>query len=222
MGEDGITVLLVDDHALFRAGLVVLLSKMSDVASTVEVGSGEQALAVLQTKQDIDLMILDYDLPDMTGMDVLIRAKQQIPELPVILLSANVDTNLIQMALAEHASGFISKTSSPEVMISAMKLVLHGGIYIPPEAIAEKSEKTPALPSTAEPQGKSRAKIQLTQRQMDVLQEMKLGFSNKEIARELNMSPSTVKVHVAAILREFDVTSRTQAVFVAKDIGLID
>ena len=141
--------------------------------------------------------------------------KASNPELPVILLSAHVDSGLIQQALKEQASGFIPKTSTPDVMLSAVQLVLNGGIYIPLEAMN-------GTVTAGSPPVQSAAKAQLTQRQMDVLQQMKNGLSNKEIARELKMSPSTVKVHVAAILRELSAASRTQAVFLAKDRGLLD
>ncbi len=221
MEVEPLTVLLIDDHALFRAGLVVLLGKLLEVGSVLEEGAGEDALQYIQKSPEIDLILLDYTLPDINGIAVLKRIKAMRPELPVILLSASNESSLIQHALSEHASGFIPKTSSPDVMLSAIKLVLNGGIYIPPEAI-----KAPAA-ETKPPAEDSRDKtntpqVQLTQRQMDVLMEMKHGYSNKEIAKVLNMSPSTVKVHVAAILRELDASTRTQAVFLAKDSGLLD
>lgn len=214
MEVEPLTVLLIDDHALFRAGLVVLLGRLLEVGSVLEEGEGESALSYIQDTPDIDLILLDYTLPDMNGIAVLKRIKAARPELPVILLSASNDSGLIQNALSEHASGFIPKTSSPDVMLSAIKLVLSGGIYIPPEAIAAPVEN---IVHKNEP-----AQTQLTQRQMEVLMEMKHGFSNKEIAKVLNMSPSTVKVHVAAILRELEASTRTQAVFLAKDQGLLD
>ncbi len=217
--------MLVDDHALFRAGLAVLLTKLEGIGRLCEYGTGASALESVIANAEIDLLILDYELPDMSGLEVLAKVKKHAPELPVILLSANIDSNLIQNALAQHASGFIPKTSSPDVMLSAIKLVLNGGMYIPPEAIAEPVEKRrdPLIePLQSQTDVNGGEKIQLTQRQMDVLMQMKHGYSNKEIARALNMSPSTVKVHVAAILKELDVSSRTQAVFIAKDFGLLD
>lgn len=219
--NDSLTVLLVDDHALFRAGLVVLLGKMDEVGRVVEKGSGAEALAFVEAESDIDLVILDYGLQDTDGISVLQKMKQLQPALPIVLLSAHVDSALIQHCLREHASGFIPKTSTPDVMVSAVQLVMNGGIYVPPEAIGNNQAADHSFSSYERKHGAS-SKIQLTQRQMDVLLHMKNGLSNKEIARELSMSPSTVKVHVAAILREFDASSRTQAVFLAKDQGLLD
>lgn len=216
--DDNFTFLLVDDHALFRAGLVVLLQKMSGEAAVLEVGTAAAALKTAAEKPAIDLVLLDYTLPDSNGIEVLRALKGARPELPVILLSAHIDSALIQQALKEQASGFIPKTSTPDVMLSAVQLVLNGGLYIPPEAMSAPGS-VPSAPSFhSSPAGR----IQLTQRQMDVLQQMKNGLSNKEIARQLHMSPSTVKVHVAAILRELAASSRTQAVFLAKDRGLLD
>jgi DNA-binding NarL/FixJ family response regulator len=215
--EDNFTFLLVDDHALFRAGLVVLLQKMSGDARVLEVGTAAAALQAAADNAALDLVLLDYTLPDSNGVEVLRALKATRPELPVILLSAHMDSGLIQLALKEHASGFIPKTSTPDVMLSAVQLVLNGGIYIPLEAMGAPA----AAPSVSHP-APSSGRVQLTQRQMDVLQQMKNGLSNKEIARQLHMSPSTVKVHVAAILRELAASSRTQAVFLAKDRGLLD
>lgn len=218
--DDNFTFLLVDDHALFRAGLVVLLQKMSGDAVVHEVGTAAEALQTAGENPGIDLVLLDYTLPDSNGIQVLRALKAARPELPVILLSAHIDSGLIQQALKEHASGFIPKTSTPDVMLSAVQLVLNGGIYIPLEAMnAPAATNTPNNGFQAATGG---GRIQLTQRQMDVLQQMKNGLSNKEIARQLHMSPSTVKVHVAAILRELAASSRTQAVFLAKDRGLLD
>ncbi len=217
--DDNFTFLLVDDHALFRAGLVVLLQKMSGDAVVHEVGTAAAALQTAGEHPAIDLVLLDYTLPDSNGIQVLRALKAARPELPVILLSAHIDSGLIQHALKEHASGFIPKTSTPDVMLSAVQLVLNGGIYIPLEAM---NAPAAANVSSAFQTAAAGGRIQLTQRQMDVLQQMKNGLSNKEIARQLHMSPSTVKVHVAAILRELAASSRTQAVFLAKDRGLLD
>jgi DNA-binding NarL/FixJ family response regulator len=213
--DEALTFLLVDDHALFRAGLSVLLQKVPGAGEVFEVGTGQGAQQQVREHPDLDLVLLDYTLPDSNGIEVLRNIKSTAPELPVILLSAHVDSSLIQQALKEQASGFIPKTSTPDVMLSAVQLVLNGGVYIPPEAMGRAGVHSPSPPAAG-------GKVQLTQRQMDVLQQMKNGLSNKEIARELHMSPSTVKVHVAAILRELAAASRTQAVFLAKDRGLLD
>lgn len=228
-------ILLVDDHTLFRDGLRTLLSNIDDYNEVLEVASGQEAIDLMAKDDDIDVLLLDYQLGDMSGLDVLNHVKVQNPEIPVIMLSAHEDAALIQELLAKGASGFITKTSSTDVMLSAISLVVSGGIYVPPAILAgaatgagapaqKQNESRPApitVNSFLAPKMAEKG-YQLTQRQTDVLQEMGKGLSNKEIARELDMSPSTVKVHVAAILKEMDAKNRTIAVSMAKDMGLID
>jgi DNA-binding NarL/FixJ family response regulator len=226
-------VLLVDDHTLFREGIKTLLAKIDDLNEVLEVSSGQEALDFLANDDDIDVILLDYNLGDMSGEQVLLQVKKETPEIPVIMLSAQEEASLIQGLLAHGASGFITKTSTANVMLSAISLVVSGGVYVPPAILAgnSASQTAPASsPSTSGSFGVNRFLApkmaehgyQLTQRQTDVIIEMGKGLSNKEIARALDMSPSTVKVHVAAILRELDAKNRTIAVSMAKDMGLID
>lgn len=231
-------VLLVEDHALFRDGVSLILERLDDEVSVVCADSREQALERIQSEGEFSLILLDYNLPDGNGISLLGPILESHAQALIILLSAEQDAALIQQALNSGAKGFITKNSSSEVMLSAIKLVLAGGVYIPPDAISFGSSQTSATQaaathtgsvaspspkagglSTASPAPENYA---LTERQLDVLQEMTKGLSNKEIARELNMSPSTVKVHVAAILREFNVKNRTQAVTHAKRVGIVD
>lgn len=225
-------ILLVDDHTLFRDGLKTLLSNIDEYNEVLEVDSGRGALDMLAQDDDIDVLLLDYELGDMSGQDVLLHVKAEMPEIPVIMLSAHEEAALIQDLLSKGASGFITKTSSTDVMLSAISLVVSGGIYVPPAILkaqvssagAEASSSKPApitVNSFLAPNMAAKG-YQLTQRQTDVLQELGKGLSNKEIARVLNMSPSTVKVHVAAILKELDAKNRTVAVSMAKDMGLIE
>lgn len=234
-------VLLVDDHTLFREGIKTLLAKIDDLNEVLEVASGQEALEFLANDDDIDVILLDYNLGDMSGEQVLLQVKQETPEIPVIMLSAQEDASLIQTLLGHGASGFITKTSTSNVMLSAISLVVSGGVYVPPAILkGNTSNQSSSGNSTGNsatnsssghgPFGVNRFLApkmaehgyQLTQRQTDVIIEMGKGLSNKEIARALDMSPSTVKVHVAAILRELDAKNRTIAVSMAKDMGLID
>ena len=220
-------VLLVDDHTLFRDGLKTLLGGIDQFNEVLEVDSGQGALDLVEDDDDIDVILLDYELGDMHGTEVLLKVKEDNPEIPVIMLSAHEDSALIQDLLAKGASGFITKTSSTDVMLSAISLVVSGGIYVPPAVLAgtmntgKPAEKKPITVNSFLAPRMVEQGYQLTQRQTDVLQEMGKGLSNKEIARELNMSPSTVKVHVAAILKELEAKNRTVAVTMAKDMGLI-
>jgi DNA-binding NarL/FixJ family response regulator len=225
-------VLLVDDHTLFREGVKTLLAKIDTLNEVLEVASGQEALAFLENDSDIDVLLLDYNLGDMSGEQVLLQVKKDSPEIPVIILSAQEEAPLIQDLLSKGASGFITKTSTSDVMLSAISLVVSGGIYVPPAILAGNvplsvapsaavEQKPVTINSFLAPRMAEKG-FQLTQRQTDVIQEMAKGLSNKEIARSLDMSPSTVKVHVAAILKELDAKNRTVAVSMAKDMGLVD
>jgi DNA-binding NarL/FixJ family response regulator len=196
-------ILLIDDHALFRDGFALLIRSLSTDYEVECVGTGALGLTTLADNPDIDLVLLDYKLPDGNGMEFLQKLREKSPSTPVVLLSAEENTALIQTALSQGASGFIPKSASAEVMLSAVNLVLAGGVYVPQMALNTSSI----------------SESDLTDRQIDVLREMAKGLSNKEIARVLDMSPATVKVHVAAILNRLKVKNRTQAVTIAREAG---
>ena len=199
-----------------------------DNVNILEADSAKTALKALQQHQDLDLILLDLHLPDNLDFSLLQQIKSSDPSIPVAMLSANEDAQKIQQALQQGASGFITKSSKSSVMISAIQLILAGGIYVPPAILkanlsgdsetASESSLTSTPPSNPVD---NTAIIQLTDRQKEVLHLMDDGLSNKEIAKVLSMSPSTVKVHVAAILRACNVNNRTQAVSFARTHHLL-
>lgn len=227
-------VLVVDDHVLFRDGLALLLRQKDADNQIHTCGTTAEAIRFTESHDDLDLILLDYNLPDGNGLDLLYQLKEALPATPIALLSGVEDPALIQSALKAGASGFITKTSTSEVMLGAVALIMSGGVYVPPAILAGDQYTGPAASNTGstaqsqvsdaarQPAGAAPANYQLTERQKDVLKEMVKGLSNKEIARELNMSPSTVKVHVAAILKALDVKNRTQVVSLARQQGLCD
>lgn len=214
----------MDDHALFREGLALVLQQQLQPPegniNVLEADSAQGALDVIEQYQDLDLILLDLYLPDNRDFSLLEKIKNRDPSIPIAMLSAIEDAQRIHHALQLGASGFITKSSKSSVMISAVQLILAGGIYVPPailkaditnEQTSIENQELSGVPSP----------IQLTERQREVLQLMDDGLSNKEIAKVLNMSPSTVKVHVAAILRACDVNNRTQAVSFARTHHLL-
>lgn len=219
-------LLLVDDHTLFREGLALVLKNLDDNITIYEAGDGDSAVAILSDHPDVDLVLLDLQLPGVNDFSLLKTLKQTWPLVPIAILSANENPNLIQQALALGANGFVTKSSNSKIMLRAIQLILDGDIYIP-KAILNTPGNGPATPSisppppSTEPKQPPQADIRLTERQQAVLQLMADGLSNKEIAKALGTSPSTVKVHVAAILRVMDVSNRTQAVAAAKGLGLV-
>ncbi|MCJ8313659.1 MAG: response regulator transcription factor [Saccharospirillaceae bacterium] len=232
-------ILIVDDHSLFREGLAMVLQTLADNCIVFEAQDGDESLDILRDKIrdniDIDIILLDYNLPNYKGIELMVKMKEIDSSLPIAILSGENNSELIQLALKSGASGFITKNSSSDVMLKAIGLILSGGIYIPPDILNvtpnDLSSTNNQLfnhistdilqKSNAATNSDSKAAHPLTPRQIDVLKQVALGLANKEIARVLDMSPSTVKVHIAAILRELDVKNRTQAAGTAQQLGLI-
>lgn len=202
-------ILLTDDHKLVRAGLVLVLKQMESGADLIEAGTGREAVASAQAHPDLDLVLMDLDLPDGSGLEALTAINAGNPTLPVVILSALDDQAMVARAMELGARGFIPKTASGEVMINSLRLVLSGGICLPPGyGDLSRGELDAELPN-------------LTQRQLEVLRLMAQGNSNKEIARELGISENTVRVHISAIISALDATNRTEAAYSAMRLGLI-
>lgn len=201
--------LLVDDHALFRHGLRLLLDRLGGKHVFIEAENCAAAFAEAAAHGDIDLILLDLALPDLNGLDGLVRLRELCPTTPVVLLSANENSHIIVEGLRRGAQGFIPKSSSLDVMAGALQLVLAGGVYVPTNGMAGR----------AEPPDEHRA---LTARQREVLALLVKNLSNKEIAQALDMRVNTVRVHVAAILKILDVENRNDAARVALGMGVAD
>jgi DNA-binding NarL/FixJ family response regulator len=211
-------LILADDHTLFRNGLALLLKAHSDCE--IWEGDGlDAALAEAQAHPDADVALLDLHMPGMDGVQGIRRFVELHPKLPLIILTGAEELQQIQEVLAAGASGFIPKSSTSAVMLSAIQLVLSGGTYIPPQLLfgASVHPYTPASSSIRE-----RAQTELTERQMQVLRLLAAGKPNKAICRELNIEEGTVKAHIAAIFRVLDVVNRTEAATVARETGLLE
>ncbi len=208
--ESVVKILVIDDHALVREGLHQVLKGLDEGVTVLQAGTCAQAFDIAQQHLDLDLVLLDYHLPDMTGLDALDVFGQRHPELPIVMLSGSANTQIMRQVLQSGASGFVTKSTLSNELLHAVRQVLDGEVYSPPElegrndvsGFDQLSDKTP-----------------LTQRQELVLRELLDGRSNKDIASTLNVSEETVKTHVAAILRHFDVQNRTQAVVAAARRG---
>lgn len=204
--------LLIDDHPLFREGLALLMTSAFPHLEIRQAGSIGQALDKLRGDPDIRLALLDLGLPDSAGTLSLRRLRDAAPELTVVVLSADEAPETVLGAIDDGAAGFIPKTSQPGAMRSALETVFAGGVYLPPRVLGLRAD-APAAPSAEMGLG-------LSPRQLDVLKLLINGKSNKVICRELDLSESTVKTHLAAIFRRLDVNSRTQAVVAAARLGL--
>lgn len=208
-------ILIGDDHLLFREGLCRLLQQLDEKASFVEAGTFDEALELAQGDQEFDLILLDLQMPGWPGFSGI----QQICELqagtPVVIVSASESQSDVRAALDAGSSGYIPKSSSVKIMLSALNLVFSGGIYVPPAAISGESTGS----SGGHGGGGGNASMpSLTQRQRDVLRCLREGKSNKQIAYELGLSEGTVKIHVTAVMRSLGVRNRTQAVIASGDM----
>lgn len=212
-------LILADDHTLFRDGLALLLKAHCADCEVWEGGGLDAALAEAQAHPDVDVALLDLQMPGMDGVQGIRRFVELHPALPLIILTGAEDPQQIQDVLAAGASGFIPKSSTPAVMLSAIQLVRSGGTYIPPQFLSSASVSAHTPPSASI---RERAQTQLTDRQMQVLRLLAAGKPNKAICRELNIEEGTVKAHIATVFRVLDVANRTEAASVARTIGLLD
>lgn len=206
-------IILADDHILFRDGFVLLLKQLEADAEVITAGSLGEALERVGEHPDADLLLLDLQMPGMQGVASVREVLRAYPSLPVAILSASDSRQAMETLLAAGASGFIPKSSSAQVMLSALKLILAGGVYLPAQLLD---------PGQAGVAGGSAAKAaSLTPRQLDVLRLLCEGKSNKSICRALHLGEGTVKAHIAAIFRALHVNNRTEAVLEAKRLGLL-
>jgi DNA-binding NarL/FixJ family response regulator len=203
--------LVIDDHPLVHEIMPAVLRKaLGEVAvateATLEAGLSRAAGAVQP-----DLVLLDLGLPGCEGLDALARFRMRFPELPLVVISATCDRASILGALEAGAVGFIPKTSKPDVMIAALKVVAAGGTYVPPEALEDAMKGAPR---------RRPGSLDLTERQEDVLRLILKGYNNERIASELAIAQNTVKQHAHAVFTALGVSSRAEAMIAAARLGL--
>ena len=213
--------LLVDDHALIREAVRGVLREIDEGATIFEASRWGDAARLLDEHSDLALVLLDLGLPDRDGFAALEEARAHHPKIPVVILSGNCDRDHVVKALDLGAVGFIPKSGEREVMLSALRLIFSGGVYIPPE-ILSRSE-TPHAPGPGRRSEGSAptlpSDLGLTARQIEVLALMMRGKPNKAICRILNLAEPTVKNHVTAILKALKASNRTEAVIM---VGALD
>jgi DNA-binding NarL/FixJ family response regulator len=223
-GESRTKILAVDDHPLTREALARLAADLGSGVEVLEADSIAAAQDRLAVHSDVNLVVLDVALPDAGGIDGVVRLMKTRPNVPVLVLSAQDDPETARAVLNAGARGFISKRSPTRVLIEALRLVLVGGTYVPPQALRaialQKPDRgaSPAAPQA--PTGTPLKSLGLTPRQIDVLTLLVQGKPNKLICRTLNLAEGTVKTHTAAIYRALGVMNRTQAVYAINRLGV--
>ncbi|WP_207458444.1 response regulator transcription factor [Azospirillum sp. SYSU D00513] len=209
-------ILIGDDHLLFREGLRRLLEQLHADAVFVEAGTFGEVVEQCRSGTGFDVVLMDLHMPGWPGFEGLREVQSLQPGVPVVVISASEALSDIRGALDHGATGYIPKSSSVKVMMGALNLVFSGGIYLPPGALsfgtaADAAPRRRAMELTERNGGS----YGLTQRQREVLECLRAGKSNKQIAYELGLSEGTVKIHVTAIFKSLGVKNRTQAVIAA-------
>jgi DNA-binding NarL/FixJ family response regulator len=202
---------IADDHPLFRGALREAVTGLFQHVEIGEAGSFEDVSKLLESGGEVDLILLDLNMPGVRGFSGLMYLRAQYPSVPIVVVSANDDPSVIRRCMDLGTSGFIPKTLGIEEMRAAIKRVLEGGVWTPPDVdltAGADTETTNLMARLAS----------LTPQQVRVLMMLSEGLLNKQIAYELSVSEATVKAHVSAILQKLGVESRTQAVITAAKI----
>lgn len=217
--------ILVVDDVLIREALRSVFMELQAGAIVLEAADCDLALRLITENADLDLVVIDLSLPDRDGFSLLAELRQRDPLLPIVVLSALNDRASVIKALDLGALGFIPKNGRREIMLNALQIVLAGGMYIPPEALAPKDtvskdavSEAPSPPAARQP-ARLPDDLHLSERQIEVLSLMVRGKSNKAICRALALAEPTVKYHVTAILKALKVTNRTEAVMMVLGHG---
>lgn len=196
-------IVIVDDHPLFRKALNQALATSLRAAEIIEAGSLDELTASLAADSAVDLILLDLSMPGVQGLSGLLFLRAQYPEIPVVIVSASEDSATIRGAIGFGASGYVPKSQPVEGIRTAVRKVLEGEIWVPPDVDMEPGIEANELVARLST---------LTPQQVRVLMMLGEGLLNKQIAYRLNVSEATIKAHVSAILQKLGVDSRTQAV----------
>ena len=210
-------ILIVDDHPLFRHALIQAVRYSLPQAQISETAAVNEFYERLENGPEPDLVLLDLNLPGASGFSALVHVRAQYPSIPIIVVSAHEEASIIQRAIAHGAMGYIPKSAHPSHIGEAIRQVLEGDIWLPPNLPASNMNFDPrAADETALAE-----RIQsLTPQQFRVLMMVAEGLLNKQIAYELDVSEATIKAHVTAIFRKLGVQNRTQAVLAINALNI--
>ncbi len=213
------SLLVADDHPLFRDALQTVISGGLAGSQLLEAESLADAITLIEAHTELDLLLLDLSLPDAEGLEGLTKLREAFPWLPVAIVSAHQERQLVLDAITLGAVGYIPKSTPRETLLAALTQILAGQLYLPPDVMRRPAPRA-SSPPTISTSSTSERLARLTDKQLEVLACMTTGMSNKHIARELLIAETTVKTHVSAILRKLNATSRVHAIVIAGEEDL--
>lgn len=228
-------ILIVDDHLLVREGLQAILRRAYPDMVFLDAADAQGMNEQLQLHPDVSLILLDVQLPGANGIDLLPQLKADLPKVPIVMLSGDYDRETVSRAIQRGAVGFLPKNLLDQVLLSAIQLVIVGGIYIPAEVFTRDESPGGTVGALSPAQGGANGSpatnghapapgvvqsLPLTGRQLEVFDYLLEGLSNKQICRQLDLAEATVKIHVRAILRTLQVNSRSEAIVAATRMGI--
>jgi len=208
-----IKILVADDHCLVRDGIKMVIRSNFSEAEIIEATDGNEVLKAASDFPDIEIFMIDYFMPNFHGAELLTILKNSYPDIPVIFISSAEEYGLMKKTIDKGASGFIPKSTSPQVIVQAINLALAGGTYIPKTLLDTSPQKDIS---------QDKPKPGLTNRQLEVLKLIAIGHTDKEIANKLDVSRHTVKAHTTCLRNLLGAKNRTMAVECARKLGLIE
>lgn len=211
-----IRILLVDDHTLFRSGLKALLSRQADFEIVGEASDGLEGVKLAEQLKP-DLVLLDLDMPVMNGTEALAQMLAANRELPVVMLTVSEDAEDLKEAFVLGARGYLVKNIDAEYLVNSVRQVVAGESVMSPEMTSKFVNGIRAKHLSLMPEVRPETVKSLTERERQILGGLAQGASNREMAKLLNMSESTVKAHLQRIMRRFDFSSRVQAAVFAAE-----
>lgn len=203
-------LLIVDDHPLYRDGLAAYIQHASLDWMVLQANDAAEGLEILERHPDLDIAVVDLQLPGTSGMAMIREFTERRPALPVVVLSSSEAPCDVRLAFASGARGYVPKSSARQTLLTALDLIMRGHRYVPELMVLKHAPAS----------GEERAE-RLTDRQLEVLRLMATGLSNKEIGHSLKVAEKTVKAHITDIFRALGASNRTQATAVARQRGLI-
>lgn len=215
--SEKIRIVLVDDHAVLRAGLTALLNAEADMAVVGEAGDGAASLHVVADRQP-DVVLLDINMPTMSGLEALSALRKVAPQSRVLILTMHDDQTYLRQALAQGAAGYVLKQAADSELLTAIRTVYHGGAFLHPSHA--QALLSPSAPATGQSSASDDLSI-LSERELEVLKLIALGHANKEIAEMLYLSVKTVETYKTRIMEKLGLTSRAALVRFALKQGLL-